>query len=65
MLDDLFRIAAIQAIIHVMFVAEGRETLFARKTIALLLYTCLGVAFYHLMVRKLVRVSSKPREASI
>jgi hypothetical protein len=49
LMQDLLRIATIQLVIHVMLCAEGSEAFGNHSAVALLLYTCLGVAFYHLI----------------
>jgi hypothetical protein len=54
--EDLMRIAAIMVVVHLMFVTEGREPPFDRQAISLLLYTCLGVGFYHLIIKRIFRV---------
>ena len=51
LVQDLLRMAAIHAMIHIMMSAEGSESFFNRDAIALLLYTCLGVLFYHLLAK--------------
>jgi len=51
LVQDLLRICVIQASIHLMLYTEGSETLGNRGAVALLLYTCLGVLFYHLIAK--------------
>ena len=51
LVQDLLRITAIQVAIHVMLCAEGSEVFGNHNTVALLLYTCLGILFYHLIAK--------------
>lgn len=57
--DDVLRIAAIQALVHIMFVVDGTDKFADGRVVALLMYTLLGLAFYHLVVRK-VLVTAAP-----
>ena len=51
LVQDLLRITAIQAVIHMMLCADGSEAFANRNAVALLLYTWLGVMFYHLIAK--------------
>ena len=51
------RVATMHVLIHLMLVVEGGgERMFDRRAVALLVYALLGVAVYHLIVRRLVSV---------
>lgn len=57
LLEDVMRLAAMHAAIHMMLVFENNgESLFDRRAIALLLYSLLGIAIYHLLIKRLVHV---------
>ena len=51
LVHDLLRITAIQAAIHLMLCADGSEAFGNHNAVALLLYTWLGVMFYHLIAK--------------
>lgn len=59
LVHDLLRIASIQVAIHVMMCAEGSESFGDRKVVAIFLYTILGVLFYHLIAKVMLRESCK------
>ena len=67
LVDDLMRIAAIMAVVHLMFVVEGRELALDSQAVSLLLYTCLGVGFYHLIIKRIFRVqrTTDPRQPAL
>ena len=56
MLEDAMRVATIHAAIHVMLLLEtnSSERLLDQRAVALFMYSMLGVAFYHLIVRRVV-----------
>jgi hypothetical protein len=55
LLEDVMRLAAMHAAIHMMLVCENNgERLFDRRAVAMLLYALLGIAFYHLIVRRII-----------
>lgn len=57
LLEDVMRVAAMHAAIHLMLVMEGGpERLFDRRAVALLLYALLGIAIYHLILHRIVEV---------
>lgn len=49
--DDLARMATIQAIVHLMMVADGSEPLGGKLAVKMLMYTLTGVLVYHLIIR--------------
>ena len=51
---DLVRILCIQIMIHLMLCAEGSEKFANRSMVSLLLYTSLGIAFYHLLAKEIL-----------
>lgn len=58
MLEDAMRVATIHAAIHFMLLIEtnSSERLLDQRAVALFMYSMLGVAFYHLIVRRMVTV---------
>ena len=58
LVEDVMRVACMHAAIHVMLLMEGsgHHRVVDRRALALLLYALLGVAVYHLIVRRLVTV---------
>ena len=56
-LEDVMRLAAMHAAIHVMLCLEnGSERPFDRRAVALLLYSMLGISVYHLIIKRMVIV---------
>ena len=60
LVEDIMRIAAMQAAIHFMLVLENKEPLMNSRVLALFLYSALGLAMYHLIVKRLVQLDRKP-----
>lgn len=56
LVEDLMRVATIHAAIHAMLVIENGEAPFDRRAMTLLLYSLLGIAIYHLIVRRVIGV---------
>lgn len=62
--EDVMRIAAMHAAIQVMLVCEGRGTrLFDRRAASILMYSLLGLAMYHLVIRRLVVIRRRDEKA--
>jgi hypothetical protein len=64
MIEDVVRILMIQTVIHAMFVLEGSESLGNRQWCALVMYTLLGVSFYHFIARQVFVVRRRPADSS-
>lgn len=57
LLEDVMRIAALHVVIHLMFVLErDGERLLDRRAVTTLLYALLGIAFYHLILKRVLVV---------
>jgi hypothetical protein len=56
MIEDIMRIVMIQTVVHLMFAMEGAEALGNRRWISFMMYTLLGIAFYHFIARQVVVV---------
>lgn len=54
--EDALRMCVLQVVIHTMFAMERGEAFLDLGVVSLLLYTLLGVACYHLVVRQVVRI---------
>ena len=68
LVQDLLRILSIHVVIHIMLCAEGAEVVGNRNVVALLLYTCLGVAFYHLLAKVILEnnvLKPEPKKAEV
>lgn len=52
--DDLARIVAIYAMVHLMFSLDGSECFGSRQAVSLVVYAALGVSLYHLVLRPFV-----------
>ena len=62
LVEDVMRIAAMHAAIHFMLVLENKEPFLNSRVVALFLYSALGLAMYHLIIKRLVHLDRKPEQ---